>query len=300
MNVVEMTINYTEINEIKMRYQELPKEGREAVIFLHFGGSSLGVWNGVQKYFEDNYHIIAPDLRCHGFSSHDVDSCHIDDMAKDISELMKRLNIEKAYVVGSSLGALTAISLAKNHPEQVLALVLDGGLYDTDGPDSKDQLIDEEEIKKAKDDFKKRVLSTEKKYYNSKEDFIATYRSQWEEYFPWSEIVEKAILDNIIESKDGKISGTQSAETTWKYIEPLYGVRLREYFKEIKCPVLWLPDEKEKDQEIVIRNLKKYAKNLPNHEIVTIEGSVHAYTCLLKPEEFASEVLNFIETIKGL
>ena len=61
-----------------------------------------------------------------------------------------------------------------------------------------------------------------------------------------------------------------------------------------------MPDETESDNEIVKRNLKKYAINLPYHKIVTLEGSVHAFTCMIKPKEFAKEVLKFFKEVKEL
>lgn len=295
-----MTIITTKIKGITIRYLELNKEGKEAIIFLHYGGSSLGVWNGVIPYFEETYHIIAPDLRLHGFSEMDTEDCHIDDMAEDVVNLMIHLGVERARIVGSSLGADVAVSIAANYPEKTSCLVLDGGLYDLDGPDSKDQLLEEVEIEKAKNDLKNRVLSRELKIYESKEEFLKSTKTQWEKYFPWTEIIQKAALDDIKETTEGKYAPTQSPEIIWKYIEPLYGLRFHDYFNKIKCPVLWLPDEKECDHEIVKRNLKEYAKNLPYHKIVTLEGSVHAYTCLLKPEEFSNEIMSFFKEIKDI
>ena len=293
-----MTIKTIKIKGVTIRYLELNRKEKESIIFLHYGGSSLGVWNGVIPFFKESYHIIAPDLRLHGFSEMDTEASHIDDMAGDIVNLMTHLGVEKARIVGSSLGADVAISIAANFPEKVICLVLDGGLYDLDGPDSKDQLIETEEIEKAKNDLKNRILSRESKVYNSKEEFIESTKTQWEKYFPWTEIVEKASLDNIKETNEGKFTQTQNPEIIWKYIDPLYGLRFSDYFTRINCPVLWLPDEKECDHEIVKRNLIQYAKNLPYHKIVTLEGSVHAYTCLLKPKEFSNEILTFFEEIK--
>lgn len=295
-----MTINTTKINGIKIRYQEIGEKDKETLVLLHYGGASLSVWNGVIQFFEKDFHLVAPDLRCHGFSEMNVDDCHIDDMAEDIVGLMEELGIEKARIIGSSLGADVAISIAANFPEKVVCLVLDGGLYDLDGPESKDQLIEKEEIEKAKNKLKDQILSREITVYDSKEAFIESYKPRWEKHYPWTEIIEKAELDNLKETNDGKFTNTQTPEIIWKYIDPLYGLRFSDYFKRIQCPILWLPDEKEYDNEVVKRNLLNYAKNLKYHKIVTIEGSEHAYTCLIRPNEFSKEILIFFDEIKGL
>jgi 2-succinyl-6-hydroxy-2,4-cyclohexadiene-1-carboxylate synthase len=291
----------TKVNGINIRYYESKNEGKETIILLHYGGATLVTWNGVIPHLKENYHIIALDLRCHGYSEHDVENCHLDDMAKDVIGLMDYLDVEKAYIVGSSLGADVAISFAALFPKRVIAIALDGGIYDIVGPDSKDQVITEEAISIKQNELKERILGRETKEYNSKEDYLESCKKGWEkEAGTWSNIIEEYELDTITQAENGKYVTVPPKEAIWKFIEPLYEIRFQEYFNKITCPVLWLPDETESELEIVKRNLKNYAANLPYHKIVTIEGSIHAYTCLLKPKEFAEEVKKFIEEIKRL
>ncbi len=293
-----MTISMIDTNNIKVRVLELKNDGKETIVFLHYGGATLGVWNGIIPFFKDNYHIIAQDLRCHGFSDKPKNNCHIDDMAKDLVGILDKLGVQKAKIVGSSMGADVAISFTANYPNRVSCIILDGGLYDIVGPDSKDQVLEDDAIEKAKNDLKERILNRPKEYYNSREEYLAKNKERWEKYFPWTEVVKKATEDEITEV-DGKFTSPQTPEETWSYIEPLYKVRFYDYFKKITCPILWLPDEKEKDHEVVIRNLKKYAQKSKYSKIVTLEGSVHAYTCLLRPKEFSEEILQFFDEIKG-
>ncbi|NHK31691.1 MAG: alpha/beta hydrolase [Asgard group archaeon] len=291
----------TKVNGINIRYYELKNEGKETIVLLHFGGATLVTWNGVIPYLKDNFHLVALDLRCHGYSDQDIDSCHFDDMARDVNALMDYLKIDKAYIVGSSLGADVAVSFAALFPKRTIAIVLDGGIYDMVGPDSKDQIITEDEISKARDKLKEQILGGETKEYNSKEDYIEYCKKGWaSESIPWSDIIEEYEMDKIAQTDNGKYVSLPSKGAIWKFIEPLYEIRFQDYFDKINCPVLWLPDEQECDFEIVKRNLKNYAVNLPYHKIVTLEGSVHAYTCMLKPKEFAEEVKKFIKEVKEL
>jgi 2-succinyl-6-hydroxy-2,4-cyclohexadiene-1-carboxylate synthase len=48
--------------------------------------------------------------------------------------MMQTLKLERAHVVGSSLGAEVGLSLAANHPEKVISLVCDGALSSEYGP----------------------------------------------------------------------------------------------------------------------------------------------------------------------
>ncbi|NHJ84303.1 MAG: alpha/beta fold hydrolase, partial [Asgard group archaeon] len=129
------------VNGITIRYLDIKNDDKDTIVFLHYGGSTLAVWNGVIPYFQNDYRIIAADLRGHGHSEKPETNYHIDDMAKDIFELMNALDVKQAHIIGSSLGADVAISITANYPEKVLSMILDGGFYDLVGPDSKAQTI---------------------------------------------------------------------------------------------------------------------------------------------------------------
>jgi 2-succinyl-6-hydroxy-2,4-cyclohexadiene-1-carboxylate synthase len=297
---MKMNTKMTKVNGINIRYLDVPNEGKEAIFLLPYGGALIGMWNGVIPYLKDDFRVVALDQRCHGFSDK-PDECHIDDMANDLAALMDHLEIDKAYIVGSSLGADTAIALAANYPEKVIAMVLDGGLYDLVGPDSKDQILTDEAIEKARNKLKDIILKGPVKLYDSKEECLQAQKEAWEkEGVTWTDILQVQSEDEIFQDENGKFRTPQEGKDSWNFIWPLYDVRFQEYFDKITCPILWLPDETEAPNEIVQKNLKKYAKNLKYHKIVTIEGSIHAYTAVLKPEEFSKETLSFIEEVKGL
>lgn len=286
-------------NGVNLRYLDMPNKGKDAIVFIPCGGGTIGMWNGVISLFKNDFRIIALDMRCHGFSDK-PEECHLDDMANDVAAVLDKLAIEKAYIIGSSLGAEVALSLAANYPDKVIAMILDGAFYDIVGPDSKDQIITEEAIAEAKSKLKKMILGRKRKVFDSKEDYIKAEKESWEKHYPWSDIIRIATEDEILETEDGKFGSVNTSEVTWRFIDPLYEVRFQDYFDKITCPVLWLPDEAEAPLEIVQKNLKKYVKNLKYHKIITLKNSVHAYTCMLNPKDFYNESMTFIEEVKGL
>ena len=286
-------------NGVNLRCLDMPNEGKDTIVFIPCGGGTIGMWNGLIPYFKNDFRIVALDMRCHGFSDR-PEECHLDDMANDIAAVMDVLEIEKAYIIGSSLGAEVALSLAANYSEKVIAMILDGAFYDIVGPDSKDQIVTEEAIAEAKSKLKEVILSREIKEYDSKEEYIKADKEAWEKQYPWSEIVHIAAKDEIMETEDGKFRTNADPNVTWRFIDPLYDVVFQDYFDKITCPILWLPDEAETPLEIVQKNLKKYAKNLKYHKIITLKNSVHAYTCMLNPEDFYKESMIFINEVKGL
>ena len=293
-----MAISYMKLKNINLRFQEIPNDDKETIIFLHFGTSTLAVWNGIIPYFEKDYHIIAPDLRCHGFSDKPSTGYHIDLMAKDILELLTKLKVTKTHIIGSSLGADVAVSLAANYPEKILSLVCDGAYYDLVGPASKEQILTPKAIIEEKNNLKRRILEHPLPEFTSKSDLINHYKTQWEKHNLWSDIFLKATEDDIYQDKNGKYRKCQSKEILWKFCEPLYDIRIENYIKRIKCPILFLPDEADSNNEIVQKTLKKFQNYLKFSKIVTIPGSIHAYTCMIKHLEFSNAIKDFYREIK--
>ena len=56
----------------------------EAVIFLHFGGGNMMMWQRVVPHFQDHFRLILVDLRGHGKSDKPRWRNHIDQMARDL------------------------------------------------------------------------------------------------------------------------------------------------------------------------------------------------------------------------
>ncbi len=96
----------------------------DPVIILHgLFGDSLN-WAGVARLLQDDYRLILPDMRNHGRSPHDNDDCSYSAMAEDVLALMDRLSIEKAHLIGHSMGGKAAMTLALRHPDRVRSLTV--------------------------------------------------------------------------------------------------------------------------------------------------------------------------------
>lgn len=109
-----------------MRYQVIG-EGKPLVL-IHGWLCSGAFWDDFHVLGEKGYKVIIPDLRGHGFSDPAKD-VKIETLGEDINRLLEALNIEKAIIIGQSMGGLVTQSFYHNHPEKVIAL----GLWDTGG-----------------------------------------------------------------------------------------------------------------------------------------------------------------------
>ncbi len=96
----------------------------QAVVLLHGLAGHGEEWVDTAGPLAATHRVIAPDARGHGFSEGnppDVSAAaHVADAAAAIDEL----HLGPAVLVGQSLGGLTALALAAEHPEMVAALVV--------------------------------------------------------------------------------------------------------------------------------------------------------------------------------
>ena len=91
------------------------------MLLIHAGGMDGRMWRPLVERLEDRYWLIVPDLRGHGTTPLPPDEfSHVDDLLAVLDDL----KVERATVVGASMGGWVALQLATAAPERVKALVL--------------------------------------------------------------------------------------------------------------------------------------------------------------------------------
>lgn len=106
---------------MKLNYQ-IHGEGKPLII-LHGLFGTLENWGAQIKALAQHYQVIAADMRNHGRSPHS-DQMSYDLMAADIAELMASLNLDKAQIIGHSMGGKAAMQFALTHPEKIEKLII--------------------------------------------------------------------------------------------------------------------------------------------------------------------------------
>jgi pimeloyl-ACP methyl ester carboxylesterase len=97
----------------------------EPVIFIHGVGGALLDWEKVLPYFAARYHTIALDQPGFGKSEKRTNYHYsIANNAAIVAALMDAKKIDKAYIVGNSMGGEVAAFFAIHYPERVKKLVL--------------------------------------------------------------------------------------------------------------------------------------------------------------------------------
>lgn len=94
------------------------------VVFSNSLGSTHRMWDAQLAAFEERFRVVRYDTRGHGQSPVPDGPYSIDDLADDVVALLDALDVERAHVVGLSLGGMTAMRLAARNPERVDRLAL--------------------------------------------------------------------------------------------------------------------------------------------------------------------------------
>lgn len=108
-----------------------PDDGPDAapaVLLIHGVTASHLSWSFVATRLPQ-VRVISPDLRGRGRSNGLAGPAGLASHARDLVAVLDRLDVERAVVVGHSMGAFVALVLADLYPERVSRVVLvDGGL----------------------------------------------------------------------------------------------------------------------------------------------------------------------------
>jgi pyruvate dehydrogenase E2 component (dihydrolipoamide acetyltransferase) len=68
--------------------------------------------------------VYAIDLPGHGESTKEIQTGDLAELAETVVQAMNALGLERAHLVGHSLGAGTALQLALAHPDRIASLAL--------------------------------------------------------------------------------------------------------------------------------------------------------------------------------
>jgi len=113
---------YVETNGIQMYYEE---RGSGDPLILIMGITARGeVWDAHAEAWKGDFRCIMPDNRGVGLSDKPAGDYSSAMMADDYAGLMDSLGIEKARVVGVSMGSIIAQQLCLRHPDKVQSAVL--------------------------------------------------------------------------------------------------------------------------------------------------------------------------------
>ena len=123
---------YVSVNGLEM-YYEFHGEGQPLVL-LHGAFSGIGTSFGKMiPGLSARRQVIGFELQAHGRTA-DIDRpLTLEGMADDVAEAVRKLGLEKADVLGYSMGASVALHAVVRHPQVVRKLIFASGTYKLSG-----------------------------------------------------------------------------------------------------------------------------------------------------------------------
>ncbi len=112
------------MSPVDVRYVVSGRVDGPPVLLSNSLGSTHHMWGPQLTAFEERFLVIRYDTRGHGASPVPAGPYSIDDLTDDVVALLDGLGIERAHVVGLSLGGMTAMRLAARNPDRVNRLAL--------------------------------------------------------------------------------------------------------------------------------------------------------------------------------
>src|SRR5918994_3416707 len=116
-----------EINGRQLHYVDQGEGKQQTIIFIHGGLDDYRCWQFQIDSFSTKYHTISYSRRFaypNKWIGNIVTDNTIEDNAKDLAELIRKLELAPAHLVGASYGAFVALYCVSKNPELAKTMVL--------------------------------------------------------------------------------------------------------------------------------------------------------------------------------
>ncbi|SAL46401.1 branched-chain alpha-keto acid dehydrogenase subunit E2 [Caballeronia arvi] len=118
--------HFVDVDGLRVRYASRGGDdaSRPAVLFLHGFGGDLDNWLFNLDPLAEKHRVFALDLPGHGQSTPKVPGTSLEALASFVAKFMDAVGLQKAHLVGHSMGGGIAAQMAVDQPERVQSLAL--------------------------------------------------------------------------------------------------------------------------------------------------------------------------------
>jgi pimeloyl-ACP methyl ester carboxylesterase len=274
----------TGIGSIELYYEE---HGSGDPLLLVMGlAADAQAWMFQLPAFAQRYRTIVFDNRGVGRSSKPSGPYTIHEMADDAAGLLTRLGIQRAHVVGVSMGGMIAQELALRHPERVRGLVLACTYPEPDADIERQQKL-------SINQFGGSVSSTgEMQIDLTALDPMSFFQHLLPRVFNQSFI--DAELPKLMQLFGGALQWGFSMEAILGQVAAVMGHRATDRLHGIGAPTLVITGDA--DLLIPPANSDILARHIPGAKLMKIPGGSHGFN-FETPDVFNRAVLDFLATV---
>lgn len=121
---------HAKINDLDL-YYEVSGQGEPLLLISGFGADHLS-WQLVGPKLSEQFQVITFDNRGAGQTTVPDTNYTIEQMADDAAALLEHLNIQKAHILGNSMGGYIVQSLYLRHPDKVKTITISNSVSRSD------------------------------------------------------------------------------------------------------------------------------------------------------------------------
>lgn len=247
-------------------YQTYGQQGHPPIVLLHGLGADHQMFSPqFEKYANQGFNVIVPDLRGHGKTSK-VESLTLSDWTSDIKELLDHLGIERTILLGVSMGGVIIQKFVSQYPHRVEKMVISDSFGEI-------KSFPEKAVAKGT------VIGFKIFKYLPKKWAAALVSSAYKDY---NDISQEYFRDTTLKVDFEQIILARKAINQIDVLDDL---------QQVDIPALILVGD---GAEIMIKTSKKIVDSLNNSSLQVIQGGFDPSN-LVQPEQFDRAVLNFIK-----
>jgi len=267
---------YVTVNGLRIHYLDFGGDGKQPLIMLHGIGRVAHTFDHVASHFNQNYHVMAVDMRGHGDSDWDPKAAYlVEDYVKDIEGLAQQLRLRNIVIWGNSTGGRVAQVFAGLHPDLVAAVIAED--------------VGPERPREIADGFTSRLKQEDEKGWATEDELFAQLktgspRTADEILRAYAHFGSKKRPDGrVIWKRDPGIGNGFVPTELWRFV------------RQIKSPIIYVLGGR--STIVPAATQEELRKTLPQVQIVTMPGLGH-YPSEENPKDFLPIVDGFLAKTK--
>ena len=253
---------------VKVHYEDYGKGF--PLVFLHGFSANAWIWVYQAPIFAHKNRCIIIEARGHGLSDKPLKGYSVQEMAADDAAVLAALGIDRAILVGNSMGGMRAMQMSLDNPQLVAGNVIIGSATNLT------QFLDVNQL----------ITSLRANYEGAAEELVGSCFSKRtrREKPEVCEMIKNNFLDSVGFPRRVALACLEDPNGVWRW-------NMGDRLKEISQPTLVLAGEE--DGVTPVEANRFLAEQIPGAELRVLKEVAHCYQ-LERPLEFNQVLEEFI------
>ena len=232
------------------------------LVFLHGFSSNAWLWAYQASVLARKFQCVVIEARGHGLSSKPLTGYSIPEMAADDAAVLAKLGIDRAILVGNSMGGMRAMQVSLDYPDLVAGNVIISSATNLNETMDTEELVSslKQDFEAAADDMVRRCFS-------------AALRKERPEV---GEMIKSNFLNEEAFPRRVAFACLEDPAGVWQW-------NISDRLQQISQPTLILAGDQ--DQATPVSANQFLADRIPGAELRILEGIGHCYE-IERPIEF--------------